>query len=161
MDAYLAAFGSQAPEAGSKPRMIERDLPAPWSREVRLRVAACGVCHSDSVTVPRRCGRIGAAVVHRRHYLQRAGENEFTFDLYLPTGNRRWADGPVAIVGHGATSHKHNVTPVSDVAVFGIPDPEFGKSLAAHGELVPGADITVEGIRAHAAAHMAKYKDQY
>ena len=31
--------------------MIERDLPAPGSREVRLRVAACGVCHSDSVTV--------------------------------------------------------------------------------------------------------------
>ena len=50
-DAYLAAFGGQAPEAGSKPRMIERDLPAPGSREVRLRVAACGVCHSDSVTV--------------------------------------------------------------------------------------------------------------
>jgi len=63
------------------------------------------------------------------------GENEITFDLYLPTGNRRWADGPVAIVGHGATSHKRNVTPVSDVAVFGIPDPEFGKSLAAHGNL--------------------------
>ena len=31
--------------------MIERDPPAPGSREVRLRVAACGVCHSDSVTV--------------------------------------------------------------------------------------------------------------
>ena len=31
--------------------MIERDLPASGSREVRLRVAACGVCHSDSVTV--------------------------------------------------------------------------------------------------------------
>ena len=35
-DAYLAAFGGQAPEAGSKPRMIERDLPAPGSREGRL-----------------------------------------------------------------------------------------------------------------------------
>ena len=31
--------------------MIERDLPAPWSREVGLRVAACDVGHSDSVTV--------------------------------------------------------------------------------------------------------------
>ena len=39
------------PEAGSKLRMIERDLPAPGPGEVRLRIAACGVCHSDSVTV--------------------------------------------------------------------------------------------------------------
>jgi Alcohol dehydrogenase GroES-like domain len=31
--------------------MIGRDPPAPGSREVRLRVAASGVCHSDSVTV--------------------------------------------------------------------------------------------------------------
>ena len=50
-DAYLAAFGGQAPEARFEPRMIGRDLPAPGSREVRLRVVACGVCHSDSVTV--------------------------------------------------------------------------------------------------------------
>ena len=41
--AYLAAFGGRAPEAGFEPRMIERDLPAPGAREVRLRVAACGV----------------------------------------------------------------------------------------------------------------------
>ena len=39
------------PEAGARLQMIERDLPAPGPREVRLRVAACGVCHSDSITV--------------------------------------------------------------------------------------------------------------
>ena len=39
------------PEVGSKLRTIERDLPAPGPGELRLRVAACGVCHSDSVTV--------------------------------------------------------------------------------------------------------------
>lgn len=39
------------PEAGASLQMIERDLPEPGSREVRLRVNACGVCHSDSVTV--------------------------------------------------------------------------------------------------------------
>jgi alcohol dehydrogenase len=39
------------PEAGSSLQMIERDLPEPGPREVRLRVNACGVCHSDSVTV--------------------------------------------------------------------------------------------------------------
>ena len=39
------------PKAGSKLEMIERDLPTPGPGEVGLRVAACGVCHSDSVTV--------------------------------------------------------------------------------------------------------------
>ena len=31
--------------------MVERDLPEPGRHEVRIRVQACGVCHSDSVTV--------------------------------------------------------------------------------------------------------------
>ena len=39
------------PEAGGSLQMIEQDLPAPGPREVVLRVLACGVCHSDSVTV--------------------------------------------------------------------------------------------------------------
>ena len=60
------------PEAGAKLQMIERELPAPGPREVRLRVAACGVCHSDAVTVeglmpnityPRIPGHGG----HRQH----------------------------------------------------------------------------------------------
>jgi alcohol dehydrogenase len=29
----------------------ERDIPAPGPEEVRIRVEACGVCHSDTVTV--------------------------------------------------------------------------------------------------------------
>jgi len=32
-------------------RMEERDLPEPARHEVRIRVRACGVCHSDVVTV--------------------------------------------------------------------------------------------------------------
>ncbi len=32
---------------------VERDLPEPGPEEVRLRVLACGVCHSDSVTVEK------------------------------------------------------------------------------------------------------------
>jgi D-arabinose 1-dehydrogenase-like Zn-dependent alcohol dehydrogenase len=39
------------PEAGGSLQMIEQDLPAPGPGEVLLRVIACGVCHSDSVTV--------------------------------------------------------------------------------------------------------------
>jgi len=36
------------PKAGAKLVMQERDLPEPAADEVRLRVHACGVCHSDA-----------------------------------------------------------------------------------------------------------------
>jgi D-arabinose 1-dehydrogenase-like Zn-dependent alcohol dehydrogenase len=40
----------QAARAGAL-ELVERDLPEPARGEVRLRVEACGVCHSDSLTV--------------------------------------------------------------------------------------------------------------
>lgn len=40
-----------APGAGAKLRLEERDIPQPGHHEVRVRVQACGVCHSDSLTV--------------------------------------------------------------------------------------------------------------
>jgi D-arabinose 1-dehydrogenase-like Zn-dependent alcohol dehydrogenase len=39
------------PEVGGSLQIFEQDLPVPGPHEVLLRVAACGVCHSDSVTV--------------------------------------------------------------------------------------------------------------
>jgi len=30
--------------------LVERDIPAPARNQVRIKVEACGVCHSDSVT---------------------------------------------------------------------------------------------------------------
>jgi D-arabinose 1-dehydrogenase-like Zn-dependent alcohol dehydrogenase len=39
------------PEAGGHFQRVERDLPEPGRHEVRIRVLACGVCHSDVVTV--------------------------------------------------------------------------------------------------------------
>ena len=39
------------PEPGGRFRMEERDLPEPGHHEVRVRIHACGVCHSDSLTV--------------------------------------------------------------------------------------------------------------
>jgi alcohol dehydrogenase len=39
------------PRAGAKLLMEERDVPQPNRHDVRIRVRACGVCHSDSVTV--------------------------------------------------------------------------------------------------------------
>lgn len=39
------------PEAGAQFQLIETDVPEPGPGEIRLRVTACGVCHSDSITV--------------------------------------------------------------------------------------------------------------
>jgi alcohol dehydrogenase len=39
------------PAAGAKLRLEERDVPEPGRHEVRVRVQACGVCHSDAMTV--------------------------------------------------------------------------------------------------------------
>jgi alcohol dehydrogenase len=39
------------PAAGAKLRLEERDVPEPGRHEVRVRVQACGVCHSDALTV--------------------------------------------------------------------------------------------------------------
>lgn len=39
------------PEAGAKLQLQEREIPRPARREVLIRVRACGVCHSDAMTV--------------------------------------------------------------------------------------------------------------
>ena len=40
----------QVPRAGGPLEIVEREIPEPGSGFVRIKVQACGVCHSDSVT---------------------------------------------------------------------------------------------------------------
>jgi len=40
----------QVPRAGGPLEIVERDIPDPGSGFVRIKVQACGVCHSDTVT---------------------------------------------------------------------------------------------------------------
>ncbi|MCA2181229.1 AMP-binding protein [Nonomuraea glycinis] len=47
---------------------------------------------------------------------------------------------------------------VADVAVFGIPDADFGEALAAHVELLPDATVTEDQVREHVERNLAKYK---
>src|SRR6202047_2963982 len=41
---------AQIPKAGGDFEIVEREIPRPGAGEVRIKVQACGVCHSDSVT---------------------------------------------------------------------------------------------------------------
>jgi len=41
----------QVPRAGGRLERVERAIPEPGAKEVLIAVRACGVCHSDSVTV--------------------------------------------------------------------------------------------------------------
>ena len=61
--------------AGKLPELVERPLPQPRAGEVRLRVHACGVCHSDHFVVdalwpglelPRVPGHEVIGTVHAR-----------------------------------------------------------------------------------------------
>src|SRR5215469_12871790 len=41
---------AQVPKPGADFQIIERDIPTPNPRQVRIKVQACGICHSDSFT---------------------------------------------------------------------------------------------------------------
>lgn len=41
---------AQVPKAGGEFEIVEREIPQPGARQVRIRVQACGVCHSDVLT---------------------------------------------------------------------------------------------------------------
>lgn len=47
---------------------------------------------------------------------------------------------------------------IQDCAVFGIPDEEFGESLAAYVQRAAGAGLSEDDVRAFAMKHLAKYK---
>ena len=40
----------QVPRANGPFELVDKDIPEPGNRQVRIKVQACGVCHSDSFT---------------------------------------------------------------------------------------------------------------
>src|ERR1700675_986857 len=40
----------QVPKAGADFEIVEREMPQPGAGQVRIRVQACGICHSDVIT---------------------------------------------------------------------------------------------------------------
>jgi len=41
---------AQVPKPGADFEIVEREIPNPGARQVRIKVQACGVCHSDELT---------------------------------------------------------------------------------------------------------------
>jgi D-arabinose 1-dehydrogenase-like Zn-dependent alcohol dehydrogenase len=41
---------AQVPRRNGSFELVERDIPEPFAGQVRIKVQACGICHSDSVT---------------------------------------------------------------------------------------------------------------
>ena len=41
---------AQIPKPGGDFQIVEREIPKPGAREVRIKLQACGVCHSDVLT---------------------------------------------------------------------------------------------------------------
>jgi len=52
----------------------------------------------------------------------------------------------------------HGMPGVADCAVFGIPDDEFGESLAAAVQPLPGAELSADSVRAWLHERIAGYK---
>jgi D-arabinose 1-dehydrogenase-like Zn-dependent alcohol dehydrogenase len=42
---------AQVPKGGAGFQIVERQIPEPGAGQVRIKVQACGVCHSDALTV--------------------------------------------------------------------------------------------------------------
>ena len=41
---------AQVPAPGAEFQIVEREIPKPSAGQVRIKVQACGVCHSDALT---------------------------------------------------------------------------------------------------------------
>jgi D-arabinose 1-dehydrogenase-like Zn-dependent alcohol dehydrogenase len=49
-DAMTKNLVAQVSKAGAEFELVEREMPVPGAGEVRIKVQACGVCHSDAAT---------------------------------------------------------------------------------------------------------------
>ncbi len=60
----------QVPKPGTDFEVVEREIPEPARGHVRIRVQACGICHSDVITKELEAGR-----TRRRRLAWRPGRN--------------------------------------------------------------------------------------
>lgn len=90
------------PEPGGRFRMEERDLPEPGRHEVRIRVHACGVCHSDSLVVEGHMPGLGYPRIPGHEVIgviEALGEDVEGWDVGARVGVG-WFGGACGYCGH-------------------------------------------------------------
>ena len=83
------------PQAGAKLQRVERDVPKPSAKQLLLRVHACGVCHSDSVTVEGLMPGIVYPRVPGHEASEWWRQSEPTWRAGNPAPERGWAGSAV------------------------------------------------------------------
>jgi long-chain acyl-CoA synthetase len=145
------------PMPGTRVRIVDedgRDVPQGESGEVYMRLVDGPdfTYHGDDAKRARA----------EREGLVTAGDiGRFDADGFLHLMDRRnnmVISGGVNIYPAEIESVLLAMPGVADCAVFGIPDDEFGEALCAYVQPQPGISLDAASVRAHAGAHLAKYK---
>ena len=157
----------QVPQAGGRLERVERAIPEPGAKEVLIAVHACGVCHSDSVTVeglmpgiayPRVPGHEVPELVRRQLPVrprvvgqlgQRYRAAQALVDARAP-GQQRVGPRPagrVPLPEHLAARRAQAERPVHR-APHRRPHGQRVPLVAGHQVLVPGADGDVRRVMA-------------
>jgi D-arabinose 1-dehydrogenase-like Zn-dependent alcohol dehydrogenase len=145
---------AQVPKAGGDFEIVEREIPKPGADEVRIKVQACGVCHSDMFTkegawpgieYPRVPGHEVAGIVDE------AGERASTWKkgqrvgvgwhgghdgtcLYCKRGDfRNCVNGKIAGISYDGGYQQYMVAPVEALTAIpeGLTDVEAAPLLCA------------------------------
>ena len=175
---FMPAYGaSEAPVLTSnpvhRPDVWRLDSPGPPVHDVEIRIADLV---TGEVLPPGEVGEIQAlSPAMMAGYLPTEANADAFANGWYRTGDVGWmepdgwlhitdrvkemikvkgfqvapAEVEAVLLGHPA---------VADCAVFGVPDPDAGEAVTAAVQLIPGADASVEELKALVADSLAAYK---